>query len=783
MADTEDYFPRGGKKPSTTYFKQSGNFLGAAEKSEKKKKKQKKKSDADDGYLSDDNFKNINKSFKSCASRLSLKTIKQGVVILGRVKYVQETKLTVCLPGNMLGAVMACHVSETYNKMLEAYVNDETEKIKELPEMFHPGQYVIVKVLEVEGSKLMLSMMPQHIYSGRTHTDLQKGEILQAAVSSEEDHGYVMDIGIPNTRPFLPKKNTNPEIELEAGMVTWCCIKSLTQSSDSCIVKLSGELSALQSAAPPPPPRQKPALLMPATTVYFTVDQIKARVLYVMPTRNTPFLTMKDIFEKSRPDLETEQLLKEGDIIDDAKVVKILGRSVQFRLRDGCAGTMSLKHVAVHEDLDDEQVVASFYPIGSCHRVRVTSYNPCDFLYTVSDRADVLAERYFTLAAISVGQIVDATVRQVTDSHLLVDVGRTNGYIPKTHFSDAGIFVDPKKASHSKLTKKFKPGQTLRARVLVVDKAKNSLLLTLKPTLLAEDLEILSSYEQAQVGKGYTGFIRVVRDYIVVSFFNNVSAYVPRHYVTKEPLESLQDAFHLGQIVNCTILRVDAENKKMGGSLTTVPFWPAIKREKIRKRKSNSDDSDELPNKKRKQSDRDEKSNERVKKEDTYEENNDVDDKKKTKKDKKKKESHIDEELTSEQITKKSIKSKEIIEEDDEKTNKKEKKTNKKKKKGDSDEMNKVSEESDAIETDIHEDSDQVLTPEDLFLIDLSDCNDIHKCKKRIVSLTKNINARMRRIERIDEKIQKIENVGLNAKNKKFHTAMHMEKLVIEERI
>ncbi|CAH0756631.1 unnamed protein product, partial [Diatraea saccharalis] len=420
---------------------------------------------------------------------------------------------------------------------------------------------------------------------------------------------------------------------------------------------------------------------------------------------------------------------------------------------------------------------------GSCHRVRVTSYNPCDFLYTVSDRADVLAERYFTLAAISVGQIVDATVRQVTDSHLLVDVGRTNGYIPKTHFSDAGIFVDPKKASHSKLTKKFKPGQTLRARVLVVDKAKNSLLLTLKPTLLAEDLEILSSYEQAQVGKGYTGFIRVVRDYIVVSFFNNVSAYVPRHYVTKEPLESLQDAFHLGQIVNCTILRVDAENKKMGGSLTTVPFWPAIKREKIRKRKSNSDDSDELPNKKRKQSDRDEKSNERVKKEDTYEENNDVDDKKKTKKDKKKKESHIDEELTSEQITKKSIKSKEIIEEDDEKTNKKEKKTNKKKKKGDSDEMNKVSEESDAIETDIHEDSDQVLTPEDLFLIDLSDCNDIHKCKKRIVSLTKNINARMRRIERIDEKIQKIENVGLNAKNKKFHTAMHMEKLVIEERI
>lgn len=25
MADNEEYFPRGGKKPTTTYFKQNGN--------------------------------------------------------------------------------------------------------------------------------------------------------------------------------------------------------------------------------------------------------------------------------------------------------------------------------------------------------------------------------------------------------------------------------------------------------------------------------------------------------------------------------------------------------------------------------------------------------------------------------------------------------------------------------------------------------------------------------------------------------------------------------------
>ncbi|XP_026332856.1 protein RRP5 homolog [Hyposmocoma kahamanoa] len=92
-----------------------------------------------------------------------------------------------------------------------------------------------------------------------------------------------------------------------------------------------------------------------------------------------------------------------------------------------------------------------------------------------------------------------------------------------------------------------------------------------------------------------------------------------------------------------------------------------------------------------------------------------------------------------------------------------------------------VSEESDAIETDIHE--EEVLTPHELGLIDLSDCHTAKQYKKRIVSLLKAIQARTRRIEKIDKKILDIEEKGLNTKNKKFHTAMHVEKLGLQERI
>lgn len=40
------------------------------------------------------------------------------------------------------------------------------------------------------------------------------GAMVQAAVSSVEDHGYVMEVGIGNTRSFLPKAATNPELQL-----------------------------------------------------------------------------------------------------------------------------------------------------------------------------------------------------------------------------------------------------------------------------------------------------------------------------------------------------------------------------------------------------------------------------------------------------------------------------------------------------------------------------------------------------------------------------------------
>lgn len=65
----------------------------------------------------------------------------------------------------------------------------------------------------------------------------------------------------------------------------------------------------------------------------------------------------------------------------------------------------------------------------------------------------------------------------------------------------------------------------------------------------------------------------------------------------------------------------------------------------------------------------------------------------------------------------------------------------------------------------------------------MADCTTIKEFKKRLVAITKGIEAITRRSEVVIDKITHLEDRGLNAKNKKYHTAMQHEKLALKERI
>jgi len=84
------------------------------------------------------------------------------------------------------------------------------QKIPELDEIFHVGQAVVTRVIEIchlseHNSKVILSVVPDVVQSDCSPRSVTAGSVVMAAVKSREENGYVMDTGINNVRAFLKR--------------------------------------------------------------------------------------------------------------------------------------------------------------------------------------------------------------------------------------------------------------------------------------------------------------------------------------------------------------------------------------------------------------------------------------------------------------------------------------------------------------------------------------------------------------------------------------------------
>jgi hypothetical protein len=84
------------------------------------------------------------------------------------------------------------------------------QKIPQLDEIFHVGQAVVTRVIEINHSsehnaKVILSSVPDVVQSDWSPRAVTTGTVVIAAVKSQEENGYVMDTGIKNVRAFLKR--------------------------------------------------------------------------------------------------------------------------------------------------------------------------------------------------------------------------------------------------------------------------------------------------------------------------------------------------------------------------------------------------------------------------------------------------------------------------------------------------------------------------------------------------------------------------------------------------
>jgi rRNA biogenesis protein RRP5 len=108
----------------------------------------------------------------------------------------------------------------------------------------------------------------------------------------------------------------------------------------------------------------------------------------------------------------------------------------------------------------------------------------------------------------------------LTDKALFINVnGTVDGMVHPLHYADIRL-KNPEK--------RFKVGNTVKARVLALEPARNRIILTLKKTLVDSELAVISGIEEAKVGLITPAVVCKILDKgCLVEMFGGVKAFVP----------------------------------------------------------------------------------------------------------------------------------------------------------------------------------------------------------------------------------------------------------------
>ena len=191
----------------------------------------------------------------------------------------------------------------------------------------------------------------------------------------------------------------------------------------------------------------------------------------------------------------------------------------------------------------------------------ITEYNPRRRRY-IGDRKQLLTAKREEAAAklfenLQVGDVVEGTVKNITDFGAFVDLGGADGLL---HISEMswGRVESPKKV--------FKVGQKLR--VLVKDINGHKIALSLK---FPDENPWIGADEKYAVGKIVTGKVARMADFgAFVELESGVDALLHVSQISKEHIEKPSDVLKVGDEVTAKIVDFNPENNKISLSIKAL---------------------------------------------------------------------------------------------------------------------------------------------------------------------------------------------------------------------
>uniref|UniRef100_A0A8D0EMD8 Protein RRP5 homolog n=1 Tax=Strix occidentalis caurina TaxID=311401 RepID=A0A8D0EMD8_STROC len=528
----------------------------------------------------------------------------EGMLLLGCIKEVSDYELVISLPNGLSGFVPVTQISDAYSKMLSKQVaqGELLEDLNSLMDMYSPGTLVRCIVTSVEKSadgrrSIKLSIDPKKVNKGLNASALTSGMLLSGFVSSVEDHGYLIDIGVSGTHAFLPRQKAQNYIkavkrgpDLKIGQNLNCVI--VEAKNEGRVVRLSVDRSEV--AASLATERQNwtlsnllPGLVVkarvlkvaplgiklsflssftgivdfmhmdPEKSVNYSPDQVvrrvKACILSIHPTSKVVRLTLRQAF--LHPGGSPNQLSSDrmGAVVEESAVKAFYKQfGAIFELDDGTLAFARLKHLS--------KTRKSFKPgafkTGCKHKCRIIDYSLMDEMCIVSLKYQIIEARFLQYKDIHTGDVVQGKVFALKPIGMQVKVtDGIKGLVPSMHLAN-GILKQP--------DKKYNIGDEVRCRVLECNPAGKKLILTLKKSLVQSKLPVLSNYEDAKPGLITHGFVVCAREFgCIVKFYNDVKGLVPKNELSSEPIPFPDKVFHEGQVVKVMVLKCEPQEERL----------------------------------------------------------------------------------------------------------------------------------------------------------------------------------------------------------------------------
>ncbi|KAI0486919.1 hypothetical protein F4859DRAFT_467576 [Xylaria cf. heliscus] len=635
LKEEEPLFPRGGgsvlsplehrqisiqAKQDVLFEQASSQKDKKADQSVKRKKAKTSKSKPTTGSRSAEDVVRI--------ESLNYQRLVKGSLVLGQITEIRPLQVILALPNSLSGHVPITSISDVLSDRVAAEAealdedDNETDTV-DLKDIFEVGQYLRAYVISTTEDStgtltkpkknIELSLRPEHTNTGLLSEEIVENAVVMASVSSTEDHGFVMDLGLSDgsTRGFLPRKEVSSDLtetRMQPGVVVMCLVTG--KSANGKIIQLSALQSKLGNVQNLASEATTIQTFLPGSAVELMVSdiskrglvgkvmgsldvtadlihsgagpkaldleakykigkKIKARVICDFPTAKEPKLgvslldhVMTLTPQRSASAKAPLDCLPASSIVEKCTVFKVdpeLGVFVEI----GTDRIPGFVHISRLKDGKVDMLSESSGPfkVGTVHRGRVIAYNAVDGIFNLSFELSVLEQPFLRIEDVAVGAVVNGEIEKLIInqdgvSGLLIKLAEgIHGYVPEMHLADVRL-------QHPE--KKFREGLKVKARVLSTDLFKRQVKLTLKKTLVNSEAKPLQSFDELVVGaQSPATIIKVLDNGAVVQFYGSLRGFLPVSEMSEAYIRDPKEHFRVGQVVSVHILNFDTETQKL----------------------------------------------------------------------------------------------------------------------------------------------------------------------------------------------------------------------------